>query len=112
VTISEGGFRSFFQAISNQSVEVFSGASAGLLLIAGGAQTGTQNMAAVIAYRAASSPFCVPVAARADIETTTGELTGTTGSDGVVTVSVDDSGNIYVENRHGGTRTLRIFIIR
>ena len=36
-------------------------------------------------------------------EATTGVLTGTTGTDGKVTVSGATDGNVYVENRSGGT---------
>lgn len=41
----------------------------------------------------------------ADFETTTGALTGTTGTDGKVTISPHTDGNLYVENRSGATLT-------
>ncbi len=46
------------------------------------------------------------------IEVTTGILTGTTGNDGVVTVSTQSaSGKIYIENRLGGTITFSYTLI-
>lgn len=55
----------------------------------------------IFAIRAAtSSAFCVAIAATG-ITATTGILTGTTGSDGTVTVSTHTNKHIYIENRLG-----------
>jgi len=43
-----------------------------------------------------------------DLNVTTGNLTGTTGTDGNVTVSAASSGVIKVENRTGGNRTFSV----
>lgn len=47
-----------------------------------------------------------------DIKSTSTVLTGTTGTDGKTTVSTDStSGKIYIENRQGGSLTLRAQVI-
>ncbi|MGX1096505.1 hypothetical protein [Amorphus sp. MBR-141] len=51
----------------------------------------------------AVSPACTALVAAADIEVTTGALTGTDGSDAKLTVSAHTDGNIYVENRTGAS---------
>lgn len=42
------------------------------------------------------------------VDTTTGALTGTTGTDGRVTVSAHTDGTVYIENRTGVSRTFRV----
>jgi len=42
---------------------------------------------------------------------TTGVLTGTTGVDGNVTVSVDNAGNLYIENRSGATLKFAVSLL-
>ena len=52
--------------------------------------------------RAASSPSVTPmITSSANVNTTTGALTGTTGVAGKFTVSADATGKIYLENRLG-----------
>jgi hypothetical protein len=46
------------------------------------------------------------IAGGASLEVTTGVLSGTTGTDGVLTVSVSDAGILYFENRTGVTRSI------
>lgn len=46
--------------------------------------------------------------AGANVDTTTGALTGTTGTDGKMTISVHSDGKIYIENRLGGTGAFRV----
>jgi len=41
-----------------------------------------------------------------DLEVTTGALVGTTGTDTKLTVSADNAGNLYIENRTGVTRQI------
>jgi hypothetical protein len=56
-------------------------------------------------FRASSSPFCVVVNQTGVVWAgSTAALTGTTGVDGQITVSVDTLGNITVENRSGAAR--------
>jgi len=45
---------------------------------------------------------CTKLAAGADVDVTTRELTGTTGADGKLTISVHTDNRIYIENRRGG----------
>jgi hypothetical protein len=42
---------------------------------------------------------------------TTGALTGMTGTDGKSTLSADTSGNLYIENRTGASRSLAVTIV-
>ena len=59
--------------------------------------------------RATGSPACTVVAKAAvntTVDTTTGVLTGTTGTAGHFTISYANDGNIYLENRSGGSLTL------
>lgn len=65
--------------------------------------------------RAAGSPRCRPggvTVGSITIDATTGALTGTTGVDGRWTVSADDTGKIYVENRSGSGRSARVWVMR
>ncbi|NTA58108.1 hypothetical protein G6L32_05585 [Agrobacterium tumefaciens] len=56
-------------------------------------------------YRISASPAMLKIAADASSTTAIraggGALTGTTGTDGLFTLSVDAAGNLYVENRSG-----------
>jgi len=42
------------------------------------------------------------------VDTTTGPLSGTSGTDGRFTISAADDGNIYLENRRGGTLRVEV----
>jgi hypothetical protein len=65
----------------------------------------------IIHYRAVATATCTKIAGGANLNVTTGVLTGTTGTDGRVTVSCTDSGIVYVENRMGGQMSIRITIL-
>lgn len=69
---------------------------------------GASHFSAVVSYKAAATVRTTQLAngepTRVDI--TTGRLTGTSGTDGNLTVSADDAGNIWLENRIGGTYTI------
>lgn len=56
------------------------------------------------------SPACYPVAAGPYFATTTGVLTGTSGSDGIITMSAYSDGALYFENRSGMPRTMTVYI--
>jgi len=59
---------------------------------------------AVISFDAVTgTAYCFKIAGSADIETMTGALTGTTGTDGKITISAHTDGKIYIENRLGTT---------
>lgn len=70
---------------------------------------GKMSASAIVGYRAATGPECYMMTsnAAADITTTTGVLTGTTGADLKINVSVDAAGHLYIENRYG---TLNIHV--
>jgi len=59
---------------------------------------------AIISFDAITgTAYCFKIAGSADIETRTGALTGTTGTDGKITISAHTDGKIYIENRLGTT---------
>lgn len=73
-----------------------------LLLWQRNTAAGTQNRTALIHFRASATPFCVIVAQPStDIAVATTALTGTTGTDGKLTVSANTDNKIYIENRTG-----------
>jgi hypothetical protein len=59
-------------------------------------------------YRVDSVPNLQQVYAGADLNNTTGPLTGTTGTNGKTTISAANDGKIYVENRMGATRVITL----
>lgn len=64
------------------------------------------------AFRAASTPFIQNTGTSVvNFDRTTGALTGTTGVDGRATISVHTDGNIYLENRRGGSLNFKVFIL-
>ena len=63
------------------------------------------------AVRAAGSPGITAIATGGSIAATTGPLTGTTGTPGNLTVSVDDDGLFYVENRLGSSQRIQVNIM-
>jgi hypothetical protein len=60
---------------------------------------------------AASANFCEIIAAGAMMAAATGILGGTTGADNFMTVSTHTDGNVYIENRLGGTRSISYMMI-
>ena len=59
---------------------------------------------AVISFDATTgTAYCFKIAGSADIETRTGALSGTTGTDGKITISAHTDGKVYIENRLGST---------
>ena len=89
-----------------QSVEVKSGSGAIIVTV-----TDVPLYTALFAYRAVSAASRVDEAwniAPTTVKFTTGELTGSTGSDGDLTFSAHTDGRIYVENRTGSSRTVKL----
>jgi hypothetical protein len=70
----------------------------------------TSNIIGRIYFRTTSSPSTIAESVGSLVDVTTGALTGTTGTDGRVTVSAAD-GRIYIENRSGAGRTFMIVIL-
>ena len=59
---------------------------------------------ALISYDAITgTAYCTKIAGSADVEVRTGALTGTTGTDGKLTISAHTDGKIYINNRLGST---------
>jgi len=79
----------------------------GVILISGNAASAQSGMAT---YRVGDAfSFCSELNGTANFATTTGQLTGTTGADGFLTISADTATDrIYVENRTGSLRTYAI----
>lgn len=84
--------------------------SAGLLAVQGGSDT---TVAALLEYKCQAGAVSLSdIGTRgANLNLTTGILYGTTGTDGKLTISVHTDGNIYVENRRGGTRNIRLVLL-
>ncbi len=63
-------------------------------------------------YRALATSFMEILAQPGiDVQTSTAILTGTTGADGRMTISANDNGNIYIENRLGLTISIAYTIL-
>ena len=65
----------------------------------------------ICAVRAATTPAITSIVASALVDVRTGALTGTTGTDGHVTVSVDAAGLFYVENRLGAGQAVEVALL-
>jgi hypothetical protein len=78
------------------------GITKGIFLISGNTSAA---QSALVAFRCGDgSAFITGMAVGANVNTTTGQLTGTTGTDTRFTISADTATNrIYIENRLGGT---------
>lgn len=61
---------------------------------------------AIISFDASPMPLCIKVSASALIDVATVALSGTTGTDGRITISAYN-GKLYIENRTGATITGR-----
>jgi hypothetical protein len=67
----------------------------------------------VISYNAAGTAVCTKMvdAGAVSITYRTGILSGTTGTDGHVTYSAHNDGNLYIENRGGASTTFNILFV-
>lgn len=66
-------------------------------------KAGGSNGGALVAFDAVATPYTVLIAGTAIMAATTGALTGTTGTDGKITISAHSDGKLYIENRFGAT---------
>lgn len=72
----------------------------GVVIVGGNSSTADS---AVLAFRVGSSGYLSSLGITANVATTTGALTGTTGAAGKLTISADTATNrLYIENRRGG----------
>lgn len=88
----------------NTALKIYVGRSYGSLLIIP-AHPSYRELNGLISYCSSSSAgytYTQSISTGSAIELTTGVLTGTTGTDGKCNVSVDNDGNIYIENRYAG----------
>ena len=100
--------------LDDDDVFIIEGVGGGFILMNSAASTVGQNQYAIATFRCAASRFCTALLAGSDVETTTGTLTGTTGTDGKLTVSVNNPGGtntIYIENRTGAVVPLRVTVM-
>jgi hypothetical protein len=78
--------------------------SRGVILI--GTVSGAAVDTGIICYKADATEGVTILVAGANVEVTTGVLTGTTGTDTKLVVSAS-AGKIYIENRRGSTKSIR-----
>lgn len=84
----------------------------GLLFIVG-RHTNYDHLSGICTFRTMATNATYPLAAGSGFEVTAGAaLTGTTGTDGKLTVSAySGDGKVYIENRSGGTVSISVNII-
>ncbi|MDO8596149.1 MAG: hypothetical protein Q7R45_05955, partial [Sulfuricaulis sp.] len=86
----------------------------GIMIISYAGSPGATGPFAIVAFRATGvsvAPELLSSNAGALLDFTTGVLSGTTGTDTHMTISCNGDGNIYIENRYGGSRTLKYTFI-
>lgn len=84
-----------------------------IILVATGTP-GVTNISLTAAFRhtgASAAPVQLAINDATNIVYTTGALAGTTGTDGKLTLSCNDDGKLYIENRLGGTRNWSYLIV-
>lgn len=85
----------------------FSGSSRGVAVIS----LNTGGDAAIISFRVGSLPSVAIISGSANFDSATGVLSGTTGTNGKVTVSTHTDNKLYIENRRGDTREITLTLI-
>ncbi len=101
VTIGDNNLIGNLATIADNGVHSFTlGKTRGIFMF--GSRTAGHGSNGLLVYRAMASPFVQAIASN-NVTLTTGILTGTTGADGAMTISVHTDGKIYVENRLGST---------
>ena len=68
------------------------------------------NASGLFNYHVATTAYCSKLFG-GTVNTSTSILTGTTGTDGYMTVSANENGNIYIENRRGAARTINYLLL-
>jgi hypothetical protein len=117
VDISQGSapqnaFLDFAKTINDDAVYSFTpDQDIGVLYIYG-RNANYANVFGMVSYRRAATAYCLEVLdPNSLISTSTSVLTGTSGTDGQVTISaVSSDGKIYIENREGGAISIGIHI--
>jgi hypothetical protein len=83
--------------------------ASGFVFICTRGTPGSGNPNGLYHYQA-SAITAINVHTSTGITLTTGILAGTTGADGDFTLSAHTDGNIYLENRTGGSKTVSVFV--
>lgn len=118
VTIDDNGvviaprYYSFFATLADDMAFSFTpvGALPSMLVLLG--NSGEAASTALVWVRANAAPSAGSLFAGANVAVTAGAaLTGTTGTDGKVTISPHTDGLVYIENRLGGTRTINVALL-
>jgi hypothetical protein len=88
-------------SVPTKTSESTAGADYGFVAVTAAGNTTRSD---IFAYRASTGPSCNKLGSASTAMTaSTGVLAGTTGTAGQVTVAVDASANLYIENRSGST---------
>jgi len=82
----------------------------GIIIISPNGYNGMASYSGVLTYDV-STPACTALSVGANLNVTTGALTGTTGADAKVTISAHSDGKIYIENRRGFSANWNYLII-
>lgn len=75
-------------------------------LMFGSTTASETTVGGLFTYRATTTPHMTGITVLSNVNTTTGTLTGTTGTDTKFTVSCRTDGKIDFENRRGGSRAV------
>jgi hypothetical protein len=100
---------SYNYLIANNGVASFTLCASGSVIVVSGAGTDGNN--GVISVTPAATPNAQAIAVQANVNVTTGVLTGTTGTVGKLTVSAAADGKIYIENRLGGSINISVQVL-
>ena len=101
-----GSFKGTTTALADDGATSFTpNNTLGVILIYGRA-VGYSAEFGIVSWRVESTNFAQIIVGGTDLEVSTSALTGTTGTDGKLTVSADHTtGKIYIENRMGASRS-------
>lgn len=98
--------------IPDDSTEVIYTSLPGAGIINISFSVGQPNGSAILFFNRAGTPDVdIGLQVGSVYEVTTGDMTGTTGTDGKVTVSIDSNDHLVVENRFGSSRTFSAYIL-
>lgn len=73
--------------------------------------TGYQQIFGMAQYRSLTTVFCTSMFGGTAFAVSTGILSGTTGTDGKLTVSPHTDGKLYVENRFGSAVSIAVTLL-
>ena len=84
------------------------GASGSVIVVSG---SGTNGNNGIVSVWPSATPNAQAISIQANMAVTTGVLTGTTGTNGALTVSAASDGKIYIENRLGGQINVAVQVL-